>query len=465
MPPMQPPMQPTIRTLMALVFAASVAATTAGADVDMTPVMPDGILPPSLFSNGMVLQREMTVPIFGRADVGEQVTVTFNGQQKITTTGVDGRWRVDLDPMVAGGPFDLTIEGNNTIVISDVLIGEVWVAAGQSNMTRKRIRRTTLALTPTIRTLVRKNWDDQPGLNPYTFAQNLQASLGVPIGILNLASGGSNAVYWLGDTASSDPDPEVQQYLIGDWGSLYRKFIEPLQPFRIRGVIWWQGEADVHRTAKHRTLLLPLIRSWRAEWGIGDFHWISMQVPTGRGLLPEQFPTELPVNASATDEAAFMRQTFVMTLAEFANTSFASTLDLEGGIHPRDTLAYSTRLSDQALALVYGQSIAYAGPMYSSMEIEGGTTIRVHYRAGTADGLAAQGGGAIQGFAITEDNVTWHWADAQIDGNDILLSSASAPNPIAARYAWGNRPTWANLVNGAGLAAAAFASDVTPGEY
>jgi sialate O-acetylesterase len=103
--------------------------------------------------------------------------------------------------------------------------------------------------------------------------------------------------------------------------------------------------------------------------------------------------------------------------------------------------------------------------MYSSMEIEGGTTIRVHYRAGTADGLAAQGGGAIQGFAITEDNVTWHWADAQIDGNDILLSSASAPNPIAARYAWGNRPTWANLVNGAGLAAAAFASDVTPGEY
>jgi len=450
--------------LAIVALVALLAVAPARADVDLTPIMPDGILPPALFSNGMVLQREMTVPIFGRAGIGEEVTVTFNGQQKSTITGGDGKWRVDLDPMAAGGPFDMAIEGNNLLTISNVLIGEVWVTSGQSNMTRKRVRKTTLALNPEIRTLVRKNWDDQPGLNPYSFAQNLHASLGVPIGILNLASGGSNAVNWLGDTASSDPDPEVQQYLIGDWGYLYKKFIKPLQPFRIRGVVWWQGEADVHRTVKHRTLLSPVIRSWRAEWGIGDLPWISMQVPTGRGLQPGDLATLLPVSASATDEAAFMRQTFVRTLEEFPYTSFAASLDLEGGIHPRDTAAYSKRLSDQALALVYGQSIAYAGPIYSSMEIEP-STIRIHYRAGTAEGLTAQGGGPIQGFAITEDNVTWHWADAYTDGNDILLSSASAPNPIGARYAWENRPTWANLVNDSGLAASAFATDATPGEY
>jgi len=447
-------------------LAATLAATTAAADVNMTPDMPEGVLPPALFSNGMVLQREMTVPILGKADVGEEVTVTFNGQEKTTTTGVDGKWRVDLDPMTAGGPLTMTIEGNNTIVISDVLIGEVWVMSGQSNMTRKRVRRSTLDANPSIRTLVRRNWDDQPGVTPFTIAQNLQAGLGgIPIGILNLASGGSNAVNWLGESVTGDPDPEVAQYLIGDWGAIYQKFVKPLQPFRIRGVFWWQGESDVRRPIKHRTLLPALIRSWRGEWGLGDFPWISMQVPTGRGLQADRPVAVLPTSASATDDAAFMRQTFLMTLEQFANTSLASTLDLEGGIHPRDTATYSARLAYQALVLVYGQSFTYSGPLYSSMEIEGGSTIRIHYRAGTSGGLDSRDGGAIQGFAITEDNVTWHWADAVVDGSDILLTSASAPNPIAARYAWGSRPTWANLVNGAGMAAAAFSTDATPGEY
>ncbi|MFN2428083.1 MAG: sialate O-acetylesterase [Candidatus Binatia bacterium] len=445
-------------------LALSHPAAPAWADVNLTPVMPDGVQPPALFSNGMVVQREMTVPIFGRADAGEEVTVTFNGQQKTTTTGGDGRWRVDLDPMPAGGPLSMTIEGNNTIVLTDVLIGEVWVTAGQSNMTRRRIRRSTLALNPTIRTLVRRGWSDQPGLTPFTFAQNLQASLGVPIGILNLASGGSNAVLWLGKTAESDPDPDVQQYLFGGWGSVYAKFVKPIQPFRIRGVVWWQGEADARRPEVHRTLYPAVLRSWRTEWGIGDFPWISMQVPTGRGLQADGVSAPLPVNASASDKDAFLRHTYVRALEEFPYTSFASSLDLEGGIHPRDTAAYSKRLSDQALALVYGHDIAYAGPMYSSMEIEG-AMIRIHYRAGTAVDLDTRDAADVQGFAITGDNVTWHWADAAIDGQDVLLSSVNVPSPIAARYAWANRPTWANLVNGAGLAASAFATDVTPGEF
>src|SRR3990172_203595 len=174
----------------------------------MTVDVESGV-PPALFSNGMILQRELPVPVFGKATPGEMVTVTFNGQQKMATTGLDGRWNVELDPMPAGGPFDMTIEGNNTIVIGEVGGGEVGVPAGQSNMTRRRIRRTVLETNPTIRTLGRRDWNDQPGINPYTFAQRLQTALGVPIGILNLASGGSNIVSWLGETATTDPDPEV----------------------------------------------------------------------------------------------------------------------------------------------------------------------------------------------------------------------------------------------------------------
>jgi sialate O-acetylesterase len=331
-------------------------------------------------------------------------------------------------------------------------------------MTRKRIRKTQLALTPEIRTLVRSTWNDQPGINPYTFAKNLYDELGVPIGILNLASGGTNAVLWLGQTAMSDPNPDVQQYLFGEWGYVYAKFVKPIQPFRIRGVVWWQGEADSRRPEVHRALYPAVVRSWRNEWGIGDFPWISMQVPTGRGLAPGNFAAPLPANASATDMDAFIRQTYVRVLADFPYTSFASSLDLEGGIHPRDTAAYSKRLSDQALALVYGQNIPYAGPLYASYDIEG-SNVRIHYRTGTADGLSTMDGNDIQGFAITEDNLTWHWADATIDGTDVLLSSPDAPSPVGARYAWANRPTWANLTNGAGLGASAFSTEVTPGQF
>jgi sialate O-acetylesterase len=450
---------------MVALLSVLFAAPPAFAVIDMTPVMPDGVLPPALFSNGMVLQRDASVPVFGRAAAGESVTVSFNGQTKGTSAAPDGKWRVDLDPMPAGGPFTMTIAGENTITITDVLVGEVWVCAGQSNMTRKRVRRTTLATTPTIRTLVRKNWTDQPGINPYTFAKIVQEGLvGVPIGILNLASGGSDAFLWLGDTAVTDPDPEVAPYLIGAWGTVYRKFVKPLQPYRIRGVLWWQGEADVRTPNSHRTLYKVILRSWRDEWGIGNFPWISMIVPTGRGLREGQLPALLPANASATDSAAFIRQTYIRGLAEFPNSSVVSSLELEGGIHPKDTYTYSERMALQALALVYGDSFVYSGPIFSSLDVEG-SSLRVHFRANTAVGLEARGGGALQGFAVSADGVTWHWADATIDGDDVVVSSAAVPSPVYARYAWGNRPTWANLVNVAGFAAAAFSSEVTPGEY
>ena len=207
-------MRDLVSCRLSLILAAAIAlaAPSARADVSMAPDVEFGA-PPALFSSGMVLQREMTVPIFGKASVGEQVTVTFNGQQKITTTGADGKWRVDLDPMSAGGPLTMTIEGNNTIVISNVRIGEVWIAAGQSNTRIKAVPYSVLALHPEIRTIVRTNWNDQPGLVPFDFAVELQQSLGVPVGILNLAIGGTSIVSWLGSwnaagTKLSSPGPK-----------------------------------------------------------------------------------------------------------------------------------------------------------------------------------------------------------------------------------------------------------------
>ena len=459
-------MREPARRPLSLILATAIAllaAPLARADVSMAPDVEYGT-PPALFSNGMVLQREKSVPIFGKASVGEQVTVTFNGQQKVTTAGSDGKWRVDLDPMAAGGPLTMTIQGHNTIVISDVLIGEVWIAAGQSNMRRPAVPYSILAQHPNVRTIIRTNWNDQPGLVPFTFAVELSQSLGVPVGILNLAIGGTSAVSWLGESAVNDPDPAVASQLVPDWGFYYQRVVKPMQPYRFRGVIWWQGEADSRYPQKHRVVYPAVIRSWRADWQNGDFPWIAMQVPTGRGLRFDQSVKPLPDNPSATNMDAFIRQTYVRTLAEFPNTSFASSLDLKGGTHPPDSVAYAERLFYQALNLVYGDSFTYSGPLYASMAIEG-SSVRIRYRHNTDNGLAARDGGPIQGFAITADNVTWHWADAVVDGNDILLSSPSVPNPVAARYAWASRPRWANLVNETGMTAAAFSTEVTPGEY
>jgi sialate O-acetylesterase len=445
-------------------MVAGLLAGPARADVTLDIRDPDNRIV-ALFSDGMVLQREMTVPVFGLAAPDEQVTVSFQGQQKVTTAGPDGKWQVELDPMPAGGPFQMTVAGNNTIVVSDVRVGEVWIASGQSNMLHRRVKPDVLETTPSIRAIVHKTWEDRPGAVPYEFAKQLQASLGgIPIGILNVAAGGTNLGLWLGDTAVLDPDPEVQQYLNMDWGYYYRKLVQPIQPYRFRGVIWWQGEADYKRPVRHLTLLPAVIRSWREEWGVGDFPWISMQTPTGRGFRLESVtPAPLPDSASYSDTSAFMRHTYLQSLAIFPATSLVTSLDLEGGIHPRDSEAYASRLADQALALVYGQDIVYSGPIFSSMSVEG-SSIRIRFRAGTAEGLQAVGG-PLSGFAVTGDEVTWHWADAVIDGNEVVLTSANVPTPIAARYAWATRPTWANLFNGAALAAAPFATDVTPGEF
>jgi sialate O-acetylesterase len=444
--------------LLLVMFAAR-----ASADVTVEAVDPDGKRI-ALFSSGMVLQREMTVPVFGHADSGEQVSVSFQGQVRTTSAGSDGTWRVDLDPMPAGGPSVMTISGDNTIVIPDVHVGEVWIASGQSNMLTHRVRPDTLATTPSIRTLRNRGWDDRPGIVPYEFAKKLQANLGVAVGILNVAAGGTNLGYWLGDTATTDPDPEVSQYLNLDWGLYYRKLVKPLQPYRFRGVIWWQGEADYRHPLRHRTLFPALLRSWRVEWAAGDFPWISMQTPTGRGLqVGADSAYALPLSASTTDSSAYMRHTYLRSLEEFSSTSLVTSVDLEGGIHPPEPEAYATRLADHALALVYGKDIVYSGPLFSSMSIDG-SSIRIRYRQGTAEGLWTLGQ-TLTGFAISADGVTWVFADAEIQGNEVVLTSGSVPAPVAARYAWASRPTWANLFNGSGLAAAPFATDVTPGEY
>jgi len=426
----------------------------------------------TLFTDGMVVQRDATVPVFGTADPGETVTVDLAGEVAVALTDPSGNWQADLPAMPAGGPHQMTVTGAaNTIFVENVMIGEVWVAAGQSNMAIDTPRRPMLEEHPEVRTFRKKRWRDRPGAVPFNFAIDLSASLGgVTVGILNRAKKGSGRRIhnWVADAAEFDPDPAVAPLLEQQrrWGVWYAKVIRPLQPYRVAGVAWWQGEGELRQQTAppydYQVLFPAVIRSWRAEWGQASLPFVFVQVQAGGGLelgLPvDPLPAVPPVEAE--EKVAVLRQSYVIALEE-PETGLVATLDLPGGVHPKDREEIARRISLVARHTVYGETLAYSGPIYSDMSIEG-TAIRLRFRTGTADGLRGEGG-PLQGFDISADNVTYHWADAVIEGDEIVVSSPSVATPAYVRYGFAKNPTWANLFNAADLAAAPFSTEATPG--
>jgi sialate O-acetylesterase len=427
--------------------------------------------PPELFADDMVLQRGVTVPIWGRATPGEHVSVTINGQTKSTTTPADGRWRVVLDPLVAGGPYQMTIVGDNAILLNGILVGDVWVCAGQSNMIIRRARRDDMEQYPLIRAIgTGGRWSDRPSAIAFNFARELQAALGVPIGVINRAAGGTAIRAWLPPSIESDPNPDVQA-IVSNWdtfGEQYDKQIAPFAGFAIKGFAWWQGEQDLKLsrqeagTVDRYYYLLPgLIRSWRGEWQRGNLPFVFVQLPSGGGLQLGQSASPLPPVPPEPGIAVLMRRATFNGLSE-PNTALAVSIDIEGGTHPRDRVLYAHRIANAARGTAYGQAFPYSGPIYSSKTIESGNRVRLRFKANTAAGLHAVGG-ALQGFAISADGETFVWAQAQIqNGNEVVVWNDAIASPAVVRYGWDREPTWANLFNGAGLGTAPFSTDETP---
>lgn len=427
------------------------------------PALADVTLDRKLFSDGMVLQRDVAVPIWGIAAPEEQVTVSFAGQTKVATAAVDGTWRVNLDPLIAAGPSTMTVQGSNLVTIGGVQVGEVWLCGGQSNMVLEQPSPAKLAAKPGIRALRFNGWSDAPGGVCWNFALTIHERLSVPVGIINNAKGGARIRTYLPPAVLSDPDPMVAQLLATYpiWGDLWQEVTEHLVPFAMRGVIWWQGEADSRGASEHRHILPALIRGWRQEWGLGDFPFLFVQLPNGKGLPYGQTVRPLPSHSRGRPWAAVMRQAFVETLA-VPNTGMVVTSDLIGGIHPPPELypEYAGRLADAALVLVYGESFVYSGPIVDSAVAEG-SGVRVRFRANTAEGLHS-GPAPLQGFSLSADGENWVWADAAIDGMEVVVSSPLVPAPAAVRYGYASRFKWANLYNVLDLVAGPFEAVVLP---
>ena len=451
------------------------AAATARADVAVS----------ALYGDGMVLQRDAPIVVRGVAEPGEELDVSLAQQHTTALATADGRWEVRLDSMEAGGPHVLRIAGASEILsFHDVLVGEVWVCAGQSNMgltlgkaeggakeaaraRRARVRLFQVRPNPSerVQQTVGGEWrkatpDEVETFSAvgWTFGRELADALDVPVGLIQCTVDGTPAEAWT-ERAVLQADPQLKRSLkrfargeAAQPGALFNGMVAPLSTFGVRGVLWYQGEANVPVSHQYRYLFPALIRSWRAAWGDPGPFFLFVQLP-GYGS-----PTEQPERSRWAE----LREAQAEALA-LPRTAMVVTIDLGEGddIHPRNKLPVGHRAALAALSDVYGrEDVAAGGPRFAGMTVEDGQ-VRVRFER-VEGGLRAGTGKAPHGFALAGEDRQWHWASARIEGTDqVLVSSDEVPAPVAVRYAWADEPR-ADLTGGGGLPAAPFRSDDWP---
>lgn len=459
----------------------------------------------SCFSDHMVLQSGRAVPVWGSAAPGETVTVTIGSQTKTGTAGADGKWSVQLDPLTPGEALTLSAQGTGgkpARVVKDVLAGEVWLCSGQSNMAlpvSKAMdyeKEKAAADLPQIRMFNGKWIVCNPqtvgafSAVAYYFGREIHAKTGAPVGLLNLSSGGTPIELWTSleaqkavpelkpilqqngqaalaskeDAEQAKSDREQAVEVEGKKavntakvtpGLLFHKRIEPMAPYGIRGVIWYQGEANSYTV--HANLygvqLATMIKEWRRLWGY-DFLFLTVQLP-GFGA-----PQAAPVEECGR---ALVREGVLNTLKGVTSTGMAVTADIgdEKSNHPLNKQEVGRRLAQWALATAYEKKdVVASGPLPAECKIGGGrVSVTFRYADG---GLAARGGGELKGFAIAGKDGKWVWAKAKIEGDTVVVSCPEVKSPAAVRYAWASNPIGSNLVNGAGLPASPFRTDGEP---
>jgi sialate O-acetylesterase len=624
---------------------------------------------PHLFTDHMVLQQDMNISVWGWADPEERITVNLGPNTRETVATAAGRWDVSLPAMHAGGPFTLMVRGKKIVEVKDVLLGEVWIASGQSNMTYALSGATgaaeeipaanypqmrfftapkRIALAPQENTLSAA-WEictpDTAKVFSavaYFFGRDLHKALNVPIGLILSAWPGTAGEEWTDadylrregvlrpivqrweampaevknfaaepveislefddfellpaagstgtptllsnfddgasrtetggvwtynwpdaagttfdlvapgrgragyaarvagnlDGASSsnlqaafkgDGSPadlgafmgirfwvrgtgafqfQMLQPTISDWDNyssemiratpewqevtiwfkdlkqagwgvtepftanaltgfvlnimaplgdperppsgLYDGMIAPLEKYRIRGAIWYQGEGNTWRAEQYRTLLPSLIQGWRKGFGEPDLPFLIVQLPN--------LGTSPPLGDSIWAE---LRDAQLWTAKTVPNTGLAVTIDVgdSKNLHPPRKAEIGDRLALWALGTTYGRQIVYSGPIYESMKITG-NEVHIRFRY-VGNGLEARGEG-LKGFSMAGPDRKFHWADARIEGDEVVVSSREVSSPVAVRYAWAGSPA-CNLYNKNGLPASPFRTDDWPG--
>ncbi|MEI6681924.1 MAG: sialate O-acetylesterase [Bacteroidota bacterium] len=443
---------------------------------------------PSVLASGMVLQQQSVVNIWGWASPGEKVTITASWlvERPSIVAASSGKWLIRIPTGMAGGPHSLTVEGENRIVLSDILFGEVWLCSGQSNMEfsisklggwhlyktgKKDIRRHDYSRIRLCQ--VQHGFSGTPAdscevtwqvaslstvadfsATAWFFGKCLFDFLDVPVGLISSNIGGTPAEAWT-DSTFLAAEPRLQYYLSSPNGRhrnerrvsvLYNAMIHPLINYRIRGVIWYQGETNILDADLYGSLFPAMIRNWRRDWQQGDFPFYFVQI------APFDYKEPFPA-------AAYLREAQTKALA-LPNTGMVLTMDIgnPGDIHPKNKQEVGQRLALWALAKTYGREhLYYSGPVVKEVQREKGG-IRIYYDF--ADSLVSMGGPPA-GFTLAGKDGMFKMAAAAIEGNAVVVTSDSVPDPLYVRYAFTDTSS-VNLFNQAGLPAAPFRSDTMP---
>lgn len=474
---------------------------------------------PAIISNNMVLQQNAKVALWGWAQPGEQVTITNSWNRRATTVTADasGKWLTYVTTTKAGGPYKLTFKASNTIDVENILLGEVWLSSGQSNMEFFIGKKPNPSYTgvinhdevmkgaehPDIRLIdvpnkvadnpqndFKGDWKicsaqtiDTFSAVAYFFAKEINKATGYPVGIINSTWGGTPAEAWTKkEVLQSDADlneivlryqkamddfpqaNEKYKAALAKWkedtsktkgaqprgpmgansnqspAKLYNGMVVPIEPYTVRGVIWYQGESNADRAYQYRKLFPALIKNWRDDWDAPKLPFYFVQISPHRSQNPEIRDAQLYVYRSTP------------------NTGMAVTMDNGDSldIHPRNKELVGKRLSLWALQNEYGKKgLVVSGPLYKSAKIEG-DKIRISFDYDK--GLMTKDGSELKEFTIAGDDQNFVPANAKIQGNTVVVWSTAVKAPKAVRFAWKNVPH-PNLYNGAGLPASPFRTD------
>jgi sialate O-acetylesterase len=483
-----------------------------------TAVLADVRLP-NIFSSHMVLQQGQKNKVWGTAAANATVTVTIDKQQHAVTADGQGNWQALLDPLPSGGPYTLMVREGNEIRIDDVLVGEVWICSGQSNMqwsvnvSNDPDLERAAAKFPKIRMINfpqvgrqepiwshdERTWqvcapETVGGWSAvgYFFARQLHQTLDVPVGMINNAWGGSACEAWINRdvlAGNGEFQPLLDRWAqmektfdelsqVGDLGeeqkkqltqltnlmrgnarpgNIYNGVLKSHLGYGIRGAIWYQGESNVSRAYQYRTLFPLMIQNWREEWGQGDFPFYWVQLADFRREKQE------PVDSAWAE----LREAQTMTMKKLPNTGEAVIIDIGEGkdIHPRNKVDVGRRLARWALAETYKlPGIVCRSPLYKSMEIQDGKAVLTFENvSANANGWRPFDVSHPVGFAIAGADREFVFASARIlpDGR-IEVWSDLVRNPVAVRYAWGDNPV-CNMYSAEGLPLTPFRTDDWPG--
>jgi len=437
---------------------------------------------PSILSDNMVLQQQSEATIWGWTTfTNETITITGSWNTKeVTVKANQGLWSVQLPTPVAGGPYIVSIKGHENIIITNVLIGEVWICSGQSNMqwtpeqgllnSEDEIKNAKYpairffqilphqSSTPQDNTLGK--WEEcspetmkKFSSVAYFFGRKLHKNLSIPIGLINSSWGGTPIETWISKgLIENDEELRMAAKKISDYpwwpknpGETYNSMIHPITKFNVAGAIWYQGESNRVNPFSYYKSFPLLIKSWRKDWN-KEFPFFFVQ------LAPFKYNNLLNV------DAAIVREAQLQTMLSVPNTGMAVTNDIGNlkNIHPIKKQEVGRRLALWALAKTYGvKNIAYSGPVYRSMKIK---KRKIILSFDHADNGLIKKGKVLNEFLIAGDDKKFYKAKAKIVGNTVEVKNTNVINPQAVRFAFSNTAL-PNLFNKSGLPATAFRTD------